>query len=291
MSNYIGFAPLLTSLIDPSYLIQVTASTTISAQVYGKTFLCSGAGGYTLGLPALSAGGSAGILSIINDSSSSITVSSTDTIRLAGVSTNSITLAKGEQVILQNNTSTTWEAISTGTKASLVSPSLSGTPTTPTPAANDSSGQIPNTSWVTNFVTSQNLAPKASPTFTGTPIVPTISTGTDASQQVANAAFVQSAITAGATVTTGSGYFLVRFPNSRIQLLGGQFTNPTGSGTFTFPVAFPNGAMMVSCDYGAGVHSTAINWGSSTTFNAWGREVGTNSYSLTATAYFALGTY
>jgi len=107
--------------------------------------------------------------------------------------------------------------------APLASPSFTGTPTAPTPAGGDNSGNIATTAFAANIyttlyngylgavsqeVTNRNsaiatavtgLAPNASPHLTGTPTAPTPTTG-DSSTSIATTAFVATAIT-NATVT------------------------------------------------------------------------------------------
>ena len=75
-------------------------------------------------------------------------------------------------------------------RAPLVSPAFTGTPTAPTAPPGTSSGQIATTDFVT--VADALLAPLASPTFTGTPEAPTAAPGTDTTQ-IATTAFVGAA--------------------------------------------------------------------------------------------------
>ena len=103
-------------------------------------------------------------------------------------------------------------------KAPKDSPTLSGTPKAPTPAANSNDTMIATTQYVTRAInnfkgafdtamssTSVNAvqnkvvntalaakAPKASPTFTGTVTAPTVSGSSDSSTKVATTAFVQA---------------------------------------------------------------------------------------------------
>ena len=78
--------------------------------------------------------------------------------------------------------------------APLASPALSGTPTTPTPPAGDSSAAIANTSWVAaSFATLAwvlaNFAPLNSPQFQGTPGTTTPAAG-DSSGRIPNTIWV-----------------------------------------------------------------------------------------------------
>jgi hypothetical protein len=75
--------------------------------------------------------------------------------------------------------------------AALNSPHLTGTPTTPTGGAGDTSQQIANDQWVALY-----FASLASPNFTGIPTVPTASPGTSTTQ-AASTAFVAAAIGSG----------------------------------------------------------------------------------------------
>lgn len=109
---------------------------------------------------------------------------------------------------------------SVNAKASIASPSFTGTPTVPTPI-DTSVNQATNVQYVLNAITSAlssldlsslNLsiyALLASPSFTGTPTVPTATTSTSTTQ-VASTAFVQNVV------------------NDRL-------TNPTLTGTVTIP--------------------------------------------------------
>ncbi|HYA24086.1 MAG TPA: hypothetical protein VEF05_07985 [Terriglobales bacterium] len=73
--------------------------------------------------------------------------------------------------------------------APLASPTFSGTPTAPTPATADSSGEIATTAYVQN----QGYATLNSPAFRGTPTSPTQTAG-DSSPSIATDAFVQNAL-------------------------------------------------------------------------------------------------
>jgi hypothetical protein len=117
-------------------------------------------------------------------------------------------------------------------KAPLASPALTGTPTTPTAAAEINNTQIASTQYVTTgigaAVTTINTSlalksPIASPAFTGTPTVPTAATGTN-NTQIASTAFVKTAIDTKVTDINLSQYALV---NS--QVFTGTPTVPTPS--------------------------------------------------------------
>lgn len=74
------------------------------------------------------------------------------------------------------------------TKAPLASPALTGTPTAPTPTADDSSTKIATTAYVQEEL--GDYAPLASPSFSGTPTAPTAATSTNTTQ-IATTAFVK----------------------------------------------------------------------------------------------------
>lgn len=90
-------------------------------------------------------------------------------------------------------------------RATVASPTFTGTPAAPTPAPGDISTKIATTSFVSNAIS--GLAPLASPTFTGTPAAPTPATA-DNSTKLATTAFVkaQGYITSiGTVVNTFNG--------------------------------------------------------------------------------------
>ena len=76
--------------------------------------------------------------------------------------------------------------------APLASPALTGNPTAPTPAANDSDTSIATTAYVQTELA--DYAPLASPAFTGNPTAPTATVG-DNDTSIATTAFVQAAKT------------------------------------------------------------------------------------------------
>lgn len=73
------------------------------------------------------------------------------------------------------------------TKAPLASPALTGTPTAPTPTADDSSTKIATTAYVQDEL--GDYAPLASPSFSGVPSAPTAAEGTNTTQ-IATTAYV-----------------------------------------------------------------------------------------------------
>ena len=78
-------------------------------------------------------------------------------------------------------------------KADLLSPALSGTPTAPTAVAGTNTSQVATTSFVGTAVTNGVAAGKISPAFTGTPTAPTAAVGTNTTQ-LATTAFVNAEI-------------------------------------------------------------------------------------------------
>lgn len=94
-------------------------------------------------------------------------------------------------------TTSTWSSskINTqlGLKANLASPTFTGTPAAPTPAANNNSTQIATTAYVD--AADALKANLASPTFTGTPAAPTAAGGTNTTQ-IATTAFTTAAVAA-----------------------------------------------------------------------------------------------
>jgi len=119
--------------------------------------------------------------------------------------------------------------------APLNSPALTGTPTAPTPALNDSSNKLATT----GFVAGQSYAPSASPAFTGVPTAPTAAAGTNTTQ-LATTAFVDAAL--GVTLPTGaaSGYdevggIITQWQTFSLGAAGGA------SQAITWPKPFPTG--------------------------------------------------
>lgn len=76
-------------------------------------------------------------------------------------------------------------------KATIASPTFTGDPKAPTPAADDNDTSIATTAYVQTELL--DFAPKASPTFTGNPVAPTPSFG-DNDTSIATTAFVQAAL-------------------------------------------------------------------------------------------------
>ena len=83
--------------------------------------------------------------------------------------------------------------------AKLASPDLTGNPTAPTQAADDSSTKIATTAYVQTELT--DYAPLASPTLTGTPTAPTAAADTNTTQ-VATTAYVQTELSDYATLAS-----------------------------------------------------------------------------------------
>lgn len=80
------------------------------------------------------------------------------------------------------------------TKAPLISPVLSGVPTTPTAAPGDNSLQIASTAYA--MALTANYAPLASPALTGIPTAPTAAAGTSTTQIATMAALAAQAFSA-----------------------------------------------------------------------------------------------
>ncbi len=115
--------------------------------------------------------------------------------------------------------------------APLDSAALTGTPTTPTPSAGDSSTKIASTAFVAN-----SYAPLASPALSGTPTAPTQSAGNN-STRIATTAFVQQEITAS-------------LPSGLIKAIRRQFFG--SSGTYTPHAAMAYAFMRVRGAGGGG---------------------------------------
>ena len=116
---------------------------------------------------------------------------------IEGVNTSqsgAITTIQGEQTT-QNNRMTTIEGVNTSQdsaialKAPIASPTFTGDPKAPTPAAGDNDTSIATTAFV-----AASFAPLASPVFTGDPKAPTPTAG-DNDTTIATTAFVQAALT------------------------------------------------------------------------------------------------
>lgn len=159
-------------------------------------------------------------------------------------------LANGDndKVIRGSDFETEFSNIETAiaTKADLNSPSLTGTPLSPTAVAGTNTTQIATTAFVAT-----SFAPLASPALTGTPTATTASFGTD-DTQIATTAFVQDAL-AGA------------YPVGSIYINATDATNPAtllGFGTWT---AFGAGKVMVGIDSGDTDFDTAEETGGSKT--------------------------
>jgi len=300
MSNYIGTNPAVVQLADPSLLVTINATSTLNFQAYGKTFLAIGSGGFNTTLPSLSAGGFAGIITVANDASSTINVVTTDAMRLNGASVTSVAISPGNSATFQNDSSS-WNVVSLSTKAPLASPSLTGNPTAPTQSLGDSSTKLATTAWTTGYVTNLNLAPKASPGLTGTPTAPTNPNPLDASNQIANDAFVQAAIQAGTVVSSSTGTYGSTTANWIVIRLPGGIQIATGSGwpvaiggtTFTFPLAFRTGTQpnCVGIDAGSGNQIIGTTVLSNTQFKGVSGNAAASFNTASAINWTAIGFY
>ena len=156
--------------------------------------------------------------------------------------------------------------------APVVSPALTGVPTTPTPAQNDASSKIASTMFVSNALASGTVnsfngrtgavaltlsdvqsiggAPIASPNFTGLPSGPTAAPGT-ATTQLASTAFVENAIVAstGGVSSFNTRTGAVALLTSDITAAGGApiiSPNITGSPTAPTPTAGDNSTKLAT---------------------------------------------
>jgi hypothetical protein len=162
-------------------------------------------------------------------------------------------------------------------KASVASPTLTGTPLSTTAAADTNTTQIATTAYVVGQAASAtspingtaaigtslkyarqdhvhasdtSRAPLASPTFTGTPLSTTAAAGTDTTQ-LATTAFVQNAVkTVVIDTKTDSYTLLLTDAGETIEM------NSASANTVTIPlnssVAFPIGTTLDIIQYGAG---------------------------------------
>jgi hypothetical protein len=103
-----------------------------------------------------------------------------------------------------------------------------------TPAANDDSTEIPNTSWVQSLL--ESYATLISPNFTGTPEAPTAATGTDTTQ-LATTAFVINQIAAQTSLITAYAQLTISGGVLTIAKNTG-FSAITRSGTGAYNLTF-----------------------------------------------------
>jgi hypothetical protein len=158
---------------------------------------------------------------------------------------NALKIVKGAELDTEFNNL----AISSATKADLLSPVFTGTPTAPTATAGTNTTQLATTAFVSSVSSDVALkAPLASPTFTGVPAVPTASVNTNTTQ-IASTAFVlaQAALAtplANGTAAVGTATKFARedhvHPNSgfgvgqvwadkqSVRALSTTYTNSTG---------------------------------------------------------------
>lgn len=119
--------------------------------------------------------------------------------------------------------------------APLNSPALTGTPTAPTSALNDSSNKLATT----GYVQGQGYAPSASPALTGVPTAPTAAPGTNTTQ-LATTAFVDAAL--GIKLPSGSASGMAQFGGLILQWTSFSLGSAGGaSQTVTWPTPFPTG--------------------------------------------------
>ena len=164
------------------------------------------------------------------------------------------------------------------------SPTLTGTPLSPTASTATNNTQIATTAYVVNRIT-QDIAGKAniaSPTFTGTPAAPTAASGTNTTQ-LATTAFVKAAVDAAMAALYPVGSIYINATNSTNPgtLLG--FGTWTAFGAGRVPVGFNSSdplfdtaeetggskdAIVVSHTHTATSTSTVTDPGHSHTFSA-----------------------
>jgi len=127
--------------------------------------------------------------------------------------------------------------------APINSPTFTGNPQAPTPAANNNSASIATTAFVATALSA--YAPLVSPDFSGTPTVPTAAVGTDTTQ-AASTAFVIAQIAAGsegATEIVASAH--VTITSGTLTIAGNNgFSSITrssaGAINYTFSTARPD---------------------------------------------------
>lgn len=152
-----------------------------------------------------------------------------------------------------------------GLLAPLASPTFTGDPKAPTPAAGDNDTSIATTAFVVAA-----YAPLVSPTLTGNPTAPTQPNG-DSSTKIATTAFVQSGQAVIINAQVGIAYTLVLADAQKaIEILN------AAAQTITIPpnsaVAFPLGTIITITQTGAGKASVAP--GAGVTINAPGGLLG-----------------
>lgn len=123
------------------------------------------------------------------------------------------------------------------TKATIASPTFTGNPTAPTPAANDNDTSIATTAYVQTELA--DYATTASPVFTGTPTAPTAVAATNTTQ-IATTAFVKSNIIDTAYSSAWNGE-TANAPSRNAVYdqveLKANLASPTFTGTVTIPTA------------------------------------------------------
>lgn len=139
---------------------------------------------------------------------------------------------------LANYTTTTALNALLALKAPILSPALTGNPTSPTAVAGNNSTAIATTQFVqTSIASKANLA---SPAFTGAPSAPTPAVG-DSTTKLATTQFVKDVVNAQ-IIKTGISFGQSGSPGARI----------------TFPVAFPTSCVVTACAFGQNATVTVL---------------------------------
>lgn len=197
---------------------------------------------------------------------------------------NPLKIVKGTEIDTEFNSIATAVA----TKADLVSPALTGTPTAPTATGGTNTTQVATTAFVTSAVATaastaaSTYAPLASPALTGTPTAPTAAAGTNTTQ-IATTAFVTSILNSPAltgtptapTAAAGTNTTQIAttafvtaglqaaYPVGSIYMNASSSTNPATLFGFGTWVAFGAGRMPVGFSSGDALFGTVGNTGGS----------------------------
>lgn len=111
--SYFGNPVYPTPLLDPSEIVYVISSTSLTSTSYGRTFIVTSAGATTMTLMPLSSAQVTEQVTFINDSTTgvvTVNTSGSDTIRLLGSSVSTLTLNSGDVIVLENN-GTNWSIV------------------------------------------------------------------------------------------------------------------------------------------------------------------------------------
>lgn len=166
---------------------------------------------------------------------------------------------------------TAWVQTEIAAKAPLASPTFTGDPKAPTPAAADNDTSIATTAWVQTEIAAK--APLASPALTGNPTAPTATAG-DNDTSIATTAFVHQAKRSEVVTALTDGA-----TPALDASLGNMFTlTAAGNRTIAVPSNPTNGQKIVIIHLASGADRTlALNTG------AGGFRFGTTITALSAT--------